>query len=174
MCTTCSCGELHGVVPGCRLQRLRRGRCCSWVPHLPALAPCSPRCPRPLVPIARSLSFCRLAEEHATGGEPQRLVVPHPCTGTPRSFGRTIERAPVRQPMQRRSDEWFDAWWQEPCLQRAPPAAAAGPAAAGDDAAHRFLAECGESAGWAAIRPGNHRTFDVVVRYWRQGGRPCS
>lgn len=38
----------------------------------------------------------------------------------------------------------------------------------------RFLAERGEVAGWMALRPGNHRTHDVLVTYVLQGAAAAS
>lgn len=103
-----------------------------------------------------------------TGEEPEELRIPHPRTGSPRRFMRTIEPVPVRLPGRRRPDRWYAAWWvQAVQSQLAARAAAAGEQEGGEeeDAAQRFLAERGEVGGYAAMRPGNHRTFDVLVRY---------
>ena len=124
----------------------------------------------PLPNIQRSarLSYCRLAEEHVTGDEPEELLIAHPHSGRPRRFLRSIEPVPVRLPGRRRPDSWYTAWWVQAVQAQltAKAAAAAGQGGGGgDDAAQRFLAERGEVGGFAAMRPGNHRTFDVLVRY---------
>jgi hypothetical protein len=120
------------------------------------------------------LSYCRLAEEHATGeGEPQLLLIPDP-DGRPRRFRRTIERVPVRQPGRRRADAWYSAWWQ-PALQAqlAQLAAVPGGLTAVDaiEALERYREDELEMAGWVRIRPGAHRTFDVAVEYSLDDGR---
>ena len=58
----------------------------------------------------------------------------------------------MREPERRRPDAWFDAWWQDAAQERRSPLAA-----------QRFLSERGEVSGWAAMRPGNHRTHDTLV-----------
>ena len=121
------------------------------------------------LPTPTRLSYCRLAEEHATVDKPDELLIPHPRTGSPRRFLRSIEPVPVRPPGRRRPDGWYTAWWvqavQGQLAARVTAAAGQGSAGASDDAVQRFLAERGEVGGYAAMRPGNHRTCDVLVRY---------
>ncbi|PRW32960.1 Ras family [Chlorella sorokiniana] len=115
------------------------------------------------------LSYCRLAEEHVTGDEPEELLMAHPHTGSPHRFLRSVEPVPVRLPGRRRPDAWYTSWWvQAVQAQLATKAAAAEQGGGGaEDPAQRFLAERGEVGGYAAMRPGNHRTYDVLVQYAR-------
>lgn len=142
----------------------------AWLVCLPV--------PSPLFPHRRRLSYCRLPDEHVTGDELQQLTAPHAHNGSGRQVYRTVERVPVRQPGRRRPSSFYHAWWQPVVQARlaaaaaeaagGPPGAVAGAAAAAaGDRAHRYLAEREEVGGWAAIRPGNHRTHDVLVRLRR-------
>lgn len=90
-------------------------------------------------------------------GEPHELAVPCPTTEQPRRFVRSIQRAPKRQPLHRRPEAWFDAWWQPAML-----------AGAAEDEVQHYWSERGEMAGWAAVST-SHRSFDVLVRFHLAG-----
>ncbi|KAL4422792.1 hypothetical protein ABPG75_008989 [Micractinium tetrahymenae] len=136
------------------------------------------------------LSFCRLAEDQLTPeGEPQEVLIAgadaspsqggNACAqsspGCPaRCYRRNIELVPLRQPGHHRRDAWYSLWWQPSVQARLEAAAAAArpPGCSADLAAQaaeaaaaleRRLADVSEVAGWAAIRPGAHRTHDTLV-----------